>query len=117
HHFNSERLRDMKREILHIMAMISFVSFVGCENFLDEKPDKKLVIPSSVHDAQALMNKTDIFTTMYPTSGEFAAGDFYLLTEDWQALSEQSRQQSYIWGDNVFNEYERNDWSLPYVAV
>src|SRR5690606_27578040 len=62
-------------------------------------------------------NKTDIFTTMYPTSGEFAAGDCYLLTEDWQALSEQSRQQSYISGDNVFNEYERNDWSLPYVAV
>ncbi|WP_185212270.1 RagB/SusD family nutrient uptake outer membrane protein [Sphingobacterium mizutaii] len=107
----------MKRKILSILAVVAYLSFTGCEKFLDEKPDKKLVVPSTVQDAQALMNKTDVFTTMYPASGEFAAGDFYLLTEDWQSLTEQSHQQSYIWGDDVFNEYERNDWSLPYVAV
>jgi len=84
---------------------------------LDEKPNKKLVVLSSVKDAQALMNNTSVFITPHPTSGEFAAGDFYLLTEDWQSLSWQSHRQSYIWGDHVFDDMERNDWSMPYVAV
>ncbi|WP_338839221.1 RagB/SusD family nutrient uptake outer membrane protein [Flavobacterium ginsenosidimutans] len=107
----------MKRKTLSILSFIVLLILMGCKKFLEEKPDKKLVVPSTVQDAQALMNKTDVFTTIYPASGEFAAGDFYLLSEDWQSLTEQSQQQSYIWGDNVFNEYERNDWSLPYVTV
>lgn len=107
----------MKRRILYIVAVICCVFFVSCEKFLDEKPNKKLVVLSSVKDAQALMNNSSVFITTHPTSGEFAAGDFYLLTEDWQSLSWQSHRQSYIWGDHVFDDMERNDWSLPYVAV
>src|SRR5690606_39787451 len=70
--------------------------------------NKKLVVLSSVKDAQALLNNTSVFITAHPTSGEFAAGDFYLLTEDWQSLSWQSHRQSYIWGDHVFNDMERD---------
>ncbi len=107
----------MKRRILYILAAICCALFVRCEKFLDERPNKKLVVLSSVKDAQALLNNTSVFITAHPTSGEFAAGDFYLLTEDWQSLSWQSHRQSYIWGDHVFDDMERNDWSLPYVAV
>src|SRR5690606_22128023 len=107
----------MKRRILNTVTVICCVFFGSCEKFLDEKPNKKLVVLSSVKDAQALMNNTSVFITTHPTSGEFAAGDFYLLTEDWESLSWQSHRQSYIWGDHVFDDMERNDWSLPYVAV
>ncbi len=107
----------MKKINLLIMVFILLLPLMGCEKFLDGKPDKKLVVPATIQDAQALMNKTDVFTTVYPASGEIAAGDFYLLSEDWQSLYTLQEQQSYIWGDNVFNEYERNDWSLPYVIV
>ncbi|MGN0019490.1 MAG: RagB/SusD family nutrient uptake outer membrane protein, partial [Sphingobacterium hotanense] len=107
----------MKRRTLYIAAAICCVLLVSCEKFLEEKPNKKLVVLSSVKDAQALMNNSSVFITPHPTSGEYAAGDFYLLTEDWQSLSWQSHRQSYIWGDHVFDDMERNDWSLPYVAV
>lgn len=107
----------MKTKTLSILTFIALMSLTGCEKFLDEKPDKKLVVPATITDAQAILNQTYIFTTIYPASGEIAAGDFYLVSEDWQSLFTLQEQRSYIWEDNVFNEYERNDWSQPYSAV
>src|SRR5699024_5329215 len=88
----------------------------SCKEFLDAKPDKKLVLISSIKDAQALINRTDL-TIAYPFSAEIAAGDLYVTSVDWASLPTQQERQSYIWGENVLDGNERNDWSLPYVAV
>lgn len=107
----------MNKKYFAILICV-FLSFLtSCTDFLDAKPDKKLVVISSIKDAQAIINKTDVFSIVYPTSGEFAAGDFYLTSEDWMSYATQQEKQSYIWGENVLDEYERNDWSLPYVIV
>lgn len=94
-----------------------FLFAFGCKQYLDVKPDKKLVVPSTVRDIEALLNNTRIFNIAYPGMGEVAAGDFYLLSANWKALSSPSVRNSYIWGDDIFNENERNEWSMTYNKV
>lgn len=105
---------NIKYLIILISVFLSFLT--SCKEFLDAKPDKKLVLISSIKDAQALINRTDL-TIAYPFSAEIAAGDLYVTSVDWASLPTQQERQSYIWGENVLDGNERNDWSLPYVAV
>ena len=107
----------MKKNIQIIVCLVLTLAFFGCRKFLDVKPDKKLVVPSTVADAQALLNDTYMFITPHPGSGEIAAGDFFFKTEDWKAISTPSVRNSYIWSEDVFNEHERNEWSVPYIGV
>ncbi|UBM58772.1 RagB/SusD family nutrient uptake outer membrane protein [Marinilongibacter aquaticus] len=104
----------MKKLLVSILLCHLLAS---CGTFLDRKPDKTLVVPSSVEDLQALLNDTYTFTATYPGSGEIAAADFYLDTPDWLSISQPSVRNAYVWGTDMFNEHERNEWSVPYITV
>lgn len=88
----------------------------GCKQYLDVKPDKKLVVPTTLNDAQSILNH-HLFNTIYPFAGEAASDDFFLKTEDWMAATTVAERNAYIWSDDVFNEYARNDWSLTYEKI
>jgi len=103
----------MKNIVLIFCCLLS----LSCSKYLDVKPDKKLVVPTSVQDIEALLNNTRIFNIAYPGMGEVASGDFYLLPQDWKALSSPSVRNSYIWGEDIFNENDRNEWSVSYIKV
>ncbi|UBM60795.1 RagB/SusD family nutrient uptake outer membrane protein [Marinilongibacter aquaticus] len=99
------------------ILLLGLLGLTACEGFLDRKPDKTLVVPSSLQDARALLNNTYVFNTSYPGAPEVAAGDFYLNTADWLAIGQPSVKNSYIWQGEIFNESERNEWSVPYITV
>lgn len=94
--------------------IILAVSFSSCEEFLLEKASKKLAVPSTLTDLQALLDDYGIINSVDPAEGEFAADDFYLLPDVWTARSEQDRA-AYIWEP----DYSATDinWFATYRVV
>jgi len=93
------------------------VVLLSCQKYLDIQPDKKQQIPATLQDAAALLANTQVMNTATPGVGEIASDNIYVETADWAALRDPTSRNAYIWGDDLFNESERNDWALPYQAV
>lgn len=107
----------MKNLIIICLHIFCGLLVTSCEKFLDEKPDRKLVTLSTIEDAQALLNNSG-FLNQSPGLTEVASDDFYLTYDDWNAITDIATKNSYVWNfSNGLFEYDRNDWSLSYIAV
>jgi len=99
-----------------VLAVLSIV-ISGCERLLDEKPDQRLVIPSTLGDFQALMDNYGVLTAKDLISAEISADDYYLTDADLAALPSEYERRMYSWQkDNLF-EPGSNDWAYLYKAV
>ncbi|MFD1185278.1 RagB/SusD family nutrient uptake outer membrane protein [Pontibacter rugosus] len=95
-------------------------TLVACEDFLEEKPDGKLAVPSSLEDLQALLDYVNVLNYNSPAgSSETSADDYYLTTDAWAALFNEGEQRKYTWAeDNLFHiDYYPNDWYSAYERV
>ncbi|HVT86420.1 MAG TPA: RagB/SusD family nutrient uptake outer membrane protein [Chitinophagaceae bacterium] len=99
-----------------LLLITVLLALASCRKFLDAKPDKQLAVPQSLKDCQALLDNTNTMTVQYPTAGEIAADNFYLLYTSWQSRS-VTDQNTYIWSRDVFNDNDRNDWNNSYSVV
>src|SRR5574338_619976 len=99
-----------------LLLITVLLALASCKKFLDAKPDKQLAVPQSLKDCQALLDNTNMMTVQYPTAGEIASDNFYLLYTSWQTRS-VTDQNTYIWGRDVFNDNDRNDWNNSYTVV
>jgi starch-binding outer membrane protein, SusD/RagB family len=106
----------MIKKILSL-ALLLF-GCTACEDFLDVKPDKQLAIPTDkLENLHALLDNTSALNQSYPATPVIGADNLYLHSTDWQALSSRTVQQAYIWERDVFNDNDRNDWTLPYNVI
>lgn len=98
------------------ILLLFFLSglFVSCDKFLDEKPNKKDVVPSTLEDLQALL---DYYNTIRndPFSGEIASDDYYLTDADWSGLSYEEYRRGYVWQKD--HATLSNDWFNPFRNV
>ena len=113
-----------KPYIIPHLLYIFFLLFAlqGCrKDWLDAKPDRSLVVPSSIKDFQALLdNTTQIFNINQGSAlGEVSAGDFYITNASWQSLFTTQEKSAYIWEKtNDFYKGEASaDWSTAYKRV
>lgn len=107
----------------YIIKQISLLIFpaallYGCQDFLDEKADQKLSVPSSFEDFHALMNELQLIN-ISPADGEVAAGDLYLTTENFDAVSCQAEWDLYLWQDGPMDQlcYGADGWRISYRAI
>ncbi len=84
------------------VSVLTLFLLQGCNEYLDLKPNKKLVVPSTMADLQAIMD--------YPTMNkgpfaiiEMASDDRNLSKSEWEALPEDWRQ-NYIWNKVGLND-------------
>ncbi len=91
----------------------------GCKKFLEEKSDKKLVVPSTMNALQALLDNYNFMNTKFSAAGETSADDYYLTGADYTALPSIFNKRMYTWEkDNLFDiGYNGNDWSSCYKAI
>ncbi len=93
------------------------VGIAGCQQLLDEKPDQRLVVPSTLGDFQALMDNFGVLSANDLISAEISADDYYLTDADLAALPGEYERRMYSWQkDNLF-EPGSNDWAYLYKAV
>jgi hypothetical protein len=102
--------------IVTIAALIA-LSAGGCKKYLDAKPDKALVIPSSVSDLQALLDNATVINNADPGSGEASADNYYVTDADWATLNTEYLRRLYTWEkDNVIAP-TGNDWFNSFRAI
>jgi hypothetical protein len=102
--------------MLKKIAVCLLILLVSCQKYLDKKPDQGLVVPTTLHDLQSMLDFTYQLNQFCPSAGEIASDNFYVSDADWLA-ADHNTQQNYVWGDDVFNEYDDNDWTDTYQWV
>ncbi|SIT94055.1 RagB/SusD family nutrient uptake outer membrane protein [Pontibacter indicus] len=106
----------MKKYIKYPICWAILLMLMSCENFLDEKPDQKLAIPTTLADLQALLNEHDLMNHQIPNLGEIGSGNFFLTDTDWAGLSLEERN-IYTWNRANLFPPEFNDWSMNFAPV
>lgn len=106
------------------IVIISFLLFsaisASCHNeWLDVKRNKRVVIPSTLEDLQALLDYTKTMNVeSTPALGEISADNYYVTDEKWQSLSSPEQKNGYIWAKDIFvGDSGDPEWNLPYRQV
>ncbi|MGN6639527.1 MAG: RagB/SusD family nutrient uptake outer membrane protein [Mucilaginibacter sp.] len=107
----------MKRFFL---IMLISAGLPGCQKYLDEKPNKALALPAdNIDNLKLLIEDTNTMNQQVASAGEVGTDNFYLTDAEFQKLSGASVTSAnlYVWNSNVFNDNDRNDWTLTYKVV
>lgn len=103
----------MKKIIPYTILLMIFST--SCSNFLDLKPDLKMVVPKTLAHCELLLNDYSSMNMGYPTFGEIAADNYSISTKDWQSLAEMDDRNTYIWSnESIINVTQ---WLNPYKTV
>ncbi|ASE60687.1 RagB/SusD family nutrient uptake outer membrane protein [Chryseobacterium indologenes] len=100
-----------------IILLITIITFSGCEKYLDVKPDKSLVVPTTVADLRALLYNTERMNSWYPSIQDGATDNQFVQTENLNRFTSLTAKNIYTWNDDVFNDGETNEWSMMYAAI
>jgi len=98
-----------------LILTVIFVQLFSCKKYLDEKPDKGIVVPRTLTDLQALLdNSTQMNVVATPNFGESSADDYFLTPNSYNSFPSDYKN-IYTWkrGDYFF----QNDWSFAYTAI
>src|SRR5690606_28167055 len=100
------------------------VGLFGCNrtDFLNEKPNKAMVIPHSFDHYQALLDRDGPMNGgdgrgLTPQLGESFADNYYLSDADFFANLPAEKQNYYLWKDQPYEGGDVLDWNYPYSAV
>lgn len=107
--------QKLNRSSLLILLLFILIMSTSCKKYLDRKPAKEQVIPSTLNDMQTLLdNEFAVMNVNNAASfSEFAADNYYVTTKDWQSwLRLPYMTGNYIWDGNAdpYSDY----WNLPY---
>lgn len=99
------------------ILMMLFVGTVlmGCSDFLDEKSDKKLAVPTTIQDLEALLNYAAQMNFGGGAILSEVASDNLTLTDDiWSAVTREEDRAIHIW---QFIPLNISYWATPYQRV
>lgn len=100
------------------ILIILFICFglVSCEkDFLNERPAKALLVPSTLSDFQALLDNQGIMNSA-PNLGVISSDDFYSTDNGIQSATTINRN-TYLWANDLYEGAYVADWSMPYQQV
>ncbi|WP_400262956.1 RagB/SusD family nutrient uptake outer membrane protein [Sphingobacterium sp. SG20118] len=100
---------------ISIFSISTLLSFCCCTNFLEVKPDIKMVIPKSLDDAELLLNDYSAMNMGYPIYGEWSADEYYVAPEVFDGALNFDQRNTYTWMDIIYDDVAQ--WQRPYKAV
>lgn len=103
----------ISKKYLPVLILLTLFVFSSCKKYLDEKTNKALVIPSSLDDAQALLDFYDLMNGFYPSLGNESDDNFYLLPGYFNSLNVTQRNH-HLWAKEALDEF---DWNYMYQIV
>jgi len=95
--------------------LLSCLVFASCKKYLDEKPDKALVVPATLEDCSAILNNYTTMNSSFPVGGEAYADNYYLTDAAWAALASQENKDNYIW--KLHSNQHTNQWNPAYEST
>jgi len=106
-----------KNVVTYLLFGIVLLCSPGCEKYLQEKSDRKLVVPSTLKDLQSILDHYSKNVFSEPGSGEVSSADYYLTDAHYNALSRGSLKRMYTWENNNLFEPASNEWTYGYTSV
>lgn len=101
-----------------LLFFIMSLSLIGCmDDFLAIKSDKKLVIPSTLQDFRALMDKADVMNQVLPYLGHISSDDFYISSNNYIGIGDVFKRNAYIWKGNIYEGTTVTDWNNSYQQI
>lgn len=99
-------------------TLIQLVSVIllSCDSgFLDERPDKALVVPSSLVQAQEILDNFSVMNSS-PGLSDISTDDYFVPENTLPALS-ISERNSYVWKADIFEGMVTGEWNYPYKQI
>jgi tetratricopeptide (TPR) repeat protein len=105
------------RNSIYTLCLCLLTALSGCKkDFLDQRPNKALLVPTTVNDMRALLDNTSVFN-FSPGLPFISDGDFYATETGYNSYGEDMERNSYTWAEDIFAGVQTNDWNLPYQQV
>lgn len=98
-----------------IGTFIVSICTISCTKYVDIKPDKKMTVPQSFEDCDALMDDRSTMNSRFPVGGEVASDNYYLAEINYNALTSIVDRDAYLWNSNT--NFATNQWSSSYKAI
>lgn len=95
---------------------MSVVLIWGCSGFLDERPNKEILIPTSEQDIRALLDN-DSELNLVPAFGLLSSDDLVMTDGGWASLRTEEEQNTYLWREDIWPANGGADWSRIYRAI
>jgi len=105
----------MKLFIAYIFLAVA-ISLYGCNEFLEAKPDKKLVVPTQVKELQGLLDYYNRVNEFGNFAGEFSSDNFYVESDVLRSSADFDRRL-YLWEKDYFFREGAHSWSYEYENV
>ncbi len=99
-----------------LLALTAAITNHSCKKFLDEKPNKKLAVPTTLKDARAILENNSVML-VGETADEISADNYYLTDADYNSLEETGQQRMYTWEPDHHYDNFLNDWFTAYQKV
>lgn len=108
----------MKKLKLILFATLYIFIMQACETFLDEKPNKRIVVPKDLNDLQAILDNTAILNISITGLLEIGTDDYWIEEDALAGLSDFEKAV-YSWNSEViFQRSHMNSlWGNGYTAV
>jgi tetratricopeptide (TPR) repeat protein len=107
----------MKKSIHILTSILSITLILGCEEFLEEKPSKKIVVPNKTEDLHAILNNMSFMNIGIPL-GIVLADDMFTDDQGWLGFSLDWEREAYLWKKDLENQLGSVDsWAAQYQTV
>lgn len=107
----------MRTKILYAVVLVSCILLFGCQKeFLDKKPNKALLVPTTLTDFQSILDNLSVMNQV-PGIERIATDDLYTNDDGWQYFSTADQRNSYIWAKDIYEGAPSPDWSIPYQQI
>jgi starch-binding outer membrane protein, SusD/RagB family len=106
----------MQKKILKTLLLTGLL--LSCnEHFLDKKPNKSIVVPTTPDDLQALLDNSQVMNVA-PALNEGGTDDLFTTDAGFQFLTQTVERNSYIWATDFYQGLTYNpDWNALYQQV
>jgi tetratricopeptide (TPR) repeat protein len=103
--------------LAYILSVLGLLNS-GCKkDWLDEKSDRSLTVPSSLSDFQGLLDNVSNMSQQYPILGDIAADGFYVTDAVYQTATKNDGTDAYIWHKTVPHDGKTGGWNTAYNKV
>ncbi|RXK87005.1 RagB/SusD family nutrient uptake outer membrane protein [Filimonas effusa] len=107
-------MMKLYKSIIQQVLLLFLLTYLwSCKKYLDESPDKSLVIPTKFNELQGILDLNSMYIN-YPWAGELANDNIYFSYTDWASITNVNDQNTYIWNPNTDLS---QSWTLTYARI
>ena len=107
----------MKTKNIYYLLIPMLMLIWGCKkDFLDKKPLKSLLVPTTLADVRALLDNAFVFN-LTPGLTYIADGDLQVTNAGWNNYPNLQEKNSYIWAADIFGTETSYEWDNLYQQV